>query len=192
MEDSADNRAAGADSHAHARGQPPRQFVVVTRAIDAFTDYTGWLVAWLVVPLIAIMVVEVISRYVINISTPWSYDLTYMLMGTLFMLGAAYTLLHDGHIRSDFLYNSFPVRWQGLIDTVGYLALFFPGIGIFMWFGLDTFLNSWRLNEQAISPWNPPLWPLRAVIPVAAALLLIQGVSQAMKSIYALVTGRWP
>lgn len=182
------NRGAAAG----VQGEPPRRLMAVIRAIDAFARYSGWVVAWLIVPLIAVMVVEVISRYLIRISTPWSYDLTYMLMGSLFMLGAAYTLQQEGHIRTDFLYKNFPVRWQGLIDTIAYLGFFFPGIGIFMWYGWETFIESWRLGEHAISPWNPPLYPFRAVIPVAAALLLIQGVSQLLKSLHALVRGQWP
>ena len=192
MEDTGDNRNSPTGDDAKAQGEPPRSLMAIMRAVDTFTDYTGWVVAWLIVPLIAIMVVEVVSRYLIQFSTPWTYDLTYILTGTFFMLGAAYTLLHGGHIRTDFLYKTFPVRWQGFIDSVAYLIFYIPGISIFMWFGWETFIESWRLGERAISPWNPPLYPYRAVIPVAAALLLIQGLSELLKSLYALVRGRWP
>lgn len=183
-----DSQTATAD-----RGPPPPGVLMaVIRGIDGFAERCGWLISWLIVPLIAVMVLEVISRYVLAFPTPWTYDLTYMLTGSLFMLGAAYTLRHEGHIRTDFLYLSFPVRWQGLIDTTAYLVFFLPGIGIFTWLGWETLLDSWRLGERSISPWNPPLYPFRAVLPVTGVLLLIQGVSQLLKSLYALFAGRWP
>lgn len=182
----------GTTVSASGQNGPRSPLLAVIRAIDGFSERSGWVVSWLVVPLIAIMVIEVVSRYVLRFPTPWTYDLTYMLTGTLFMLGAAYTLRHEGHIRTDFLYKSFPVRWQGLIDTVAYLFFFFPGIGIFMWFGWETFFDAWRLGERSISPWNPPLYPFRAVIPLTGLLLLVQGVAQVLKSLHALFTGRWP
>ncbi|UEX79107.1 TRAP transporter small permease subunit [Spiribacter halobius] len=184
------NDHATASTPLGRRGGGP--LLAIIRRIDRFAEISGWVVSWLVVPLIAIMVIEVISRYALRFPTPWTYDLTYMLTGTLFMLGAAYTLRRDGHIRTDFLYKSFPVRWQGLIDSIAYLFFFFPGIGIFMWFGWETFFDALRMGERSISPWNPPLYPYRAVIPLAGLFLLIQGVSEVLKSLHALFTGRWP
>lgn len=172
--------------------RPPAPLASVIRALDAFAEWTGWLVAWLIVPLIGAMVYEVVARYFFYAPTVWAQDLSYMLYGTLFMLGGAYTLRHRGHIRTDFLYNSFGARGQALVDSVAYLFLFFPAFGVFLWLGWESFLESWRLDERTISPWNPPLYPFRAVLPLAAALLLVQGVSEALKSLYALIKGEWP
>lgn len=171
----------------------PRPMAGLVRAIDAFADWSGWLISWLIVPLIAVVVLEVAARYVFGTSIFWAYDISYMLYGSFFMLGAAYTLRHNGHIRTDFLYSRFSVRWQGFVDTVAYLLFFFPGMAIFFWFGWESFLRSWQLGEQAISSsWMPPIYPFRAVIPIAAVLLLIQGISELLKSLCALVKGRWP
>lgn len=173
-------------------GQPPAPLRAVIRALDAFAEWTGWLIAWLIVPLIGAMVYEVLARYFFRAPTVWAHDLSYMLYGALFMLGGAYTLRHQGHIRTDFLYNNFGVRGQAFVDAVAYLFFFFPAFGIFLWFASEYFLESWRLDERAISPWNPPLTPFRAILPLAAALLLIQGVAETLKSLYALFKGRWP
>lgn len=138
------------------------------------------------------MVYEVVARYFFRAPTVWAHDLSYMLYGTLFMLGGAYTLRHGGHIRTDFLYEKLGVRGQALIDAIAYLVFFFPAFSVFLWFGWGYFVDAWRLDERAISPWNPPIYPLRAVLPLAAALLLIQGVSETLKSLYALAHGERP
>ncbi len=165
----------------------------ITTVLDTWTEWTGWLVALLLVPLILTVVAEVFARYFVGRSLIWSYDLIYMLYGSLFMLGAAYTLLHKGHIRSDFIYVKLPVRWQGFIDSVAYLGFFFPVIVLLLIYGYDNFQNALRLNERSIySAWRPVLYPFRAMIPLAAALLLLQGLSETIKSVYAMITGRWP
>jgi TRAP-type mannitol/chloroaromatic compound transport system permease small subunit len=174
-------------------GQPPALLKTVILALDHFAERTGWLVAWLIVPLIGAMVYEVAARYFFHAPTVWAHDVSYMLYGALFMLGGAYTLRQQGHIRTDFLYNKFGVRGQAFVDAVAYLFFFFPAFAIFLWLGWESFQESWRLDERAItSPWTPALYPFRAVLPLAAALLLIQGVSEALKSLYALLKGRWP
>jgi TRAP-type mannitol/chloroaromatic compound transport system permease small subunit len=174
-------------------GEPPARLRTLIRALDAFAERTGWLVAWLIVPLIGAMVYEVVARYLFRAPTIWAHDVSYMLYGAFFMLGGAYTLRHNGHIRTDFLYNKFGVRGQAFVDAVAYLFLFFPAFAVFLWLGWGNFVESWRLDERATtSPWMAPLYPFRAVMPVAAALLLVQGFSETLKSLYALFTGRWP
>jgi TRAP-type mannitol/chloroaromatic compound transport system permease small subunit len=171
---------------------PPPWLTGTIGVIDRFAEATGWLVSWLIVPLTLTMVYEVFARYFFNAPTIWAQDVSYMLYGTLFMLGAAYALKRKGHIRTDFLYNNFPVRAQAAVDAFAYVFLFFPGLLIFFWFGLNSAYESWRIRETAISsPWMPPLYPFRAVVPITAALLLIQGVSETLKSFYAMIKGRW-
>ena len=114
-----------------------------------------------------------------------------MLYGTLFMLGATYTLLKGGHIRTDIFYMNWSVRTRGRVDAVLYLFLFFPGMAFFFWMGLEEALHAWDIREVSdASPWRPPLYPFKTVIPVAAMLLLIQGVSEFLKSLYAALHGR--
>jgi len=162
----------------------------VTRAIDTISVWSGRIVAWLILPLIFIMTFEVVSRYVAT-PTQWAYDLSYMLYGALFMLGAAYTLQRGAHIRTDFLYQKWSLRTQATVDAICYLFLFFPGIAIFLWLGAEFSWNSWLRNERtAGSSWMPIIYPLKFIIPVAAALLLLQGISEFLKCIYALRTGK--
>lgn len=175
------------------QGPPGWQPVsLVIQAIDGFTDYTGRIVSYLLGALVLTMVYEVVARYFFGSPTFWANDLSYMLYGSMFMLGAAYTLRHNGHIRTDFLYNQFSPRLQGVIDTIAYGLLFLPAISIFLWYGWENFHTSWRLDERAItSPWAPVLYPFRAILPVSAVLLILQGISETLKSIHAVLYGRW-
>lgn len=163
------------------------------RTIDAVSEVSGHIVSYLIIGLIATMVYEVVARYFFSSPTIWASDMTYMLYGSFFMLGAAYTLRHRGHIRTDFLYSNFPVRVQGIIDTIAYLLLFLPAITFFLWYGWQSFHSSWQLGERAItSPWAPVIYPFKAVLPITAVLLILQGISESLKSIHAVIYARWP
>jgi TRAP-type mannitol/chloroaromatic compound transport system permease small subunit len=166
--------------------------VKVIRRIDSFTERSGKILAWLCFPLILALVYEVTARYVFKAPTEWAYDVTYMLYGTIFMLGASFTLLKKAHIRTDLFYNKWTPRTQGLIDTVMYLLFYFPGIIFFLVAGYDYAAHSWVTGEHtSLSPWRPIIYPFKAVIPVTAFLLLVQGVSELLKSVYAWKRGVW-
>jgi len=107
----------------------------LVRAIDRIALTSGRLVAWLIIPMVLSLVYEVVARYVFNAPTVWAYDMTFILYGTFFMLGAAYTLMRKGHIRTDSLYAGWSPRRQGLTDAVCYLVFFFPSLAIFTWLG---------------------------------------------------------
>jgi TRAP-type mannitol/chloroaromatic compound transport system permease small subunit len=115
-----------------------------------------------------------------------------MLYGAIFMLGAAYTLLKKGHIRTDVLYGNWSPQKQGRIDAILYLVLFFPGMILYLIAGIDYAAHSWITNEKAAnSPWMPIIYPFKTVIPLTAAMLIIQGVSEFIKSVYAWKKGEW-
>jgi len=162
----------------------------IVRSIDKFTDVTGTWVAWLNVPLVLAVAYEVVARYVFNAPTIWVYDVSYMLYGTIFMLGAAYALHKGAHIRTDFFFERWSLRTQGIIDSVAYLVFFFPSLILFLgvsgheaWYAFDIRETS----EQ--TPWRPLLWPFKAVVPLTCLLLILQGVSETIKSLYQVRTG---
>ncbi|MFO1351324.1 MAG: TRAP transporter small permease subunit [Gammaproteobacteria bacterium] len=170
--------------------QPSPQLIRTVRFIDGITDFIGNVVAWLIIPLVGAVAYEVISRYLFHQPTTWSFDVTYMLYGTLFMLAAAYALHKGAHIRTDFLWDKFSVRTKGLIDTLAYILFFFPGLLLFLYSSWDEAWQAFLLNERSdITAWRPLLWPFKAVVPLTAVLLMFQGVSELLKSLYALRTG---
>ncbi len=165
----------------------------LSRGIDRFTHRLGQFVSWLTVPMVFALCYEVISRKVFGHATLWSYDVTYMLYGSLFMLAAGFTLLRKEHIRTDFFYARWPVRTQALVDLLVYLLVFFPAMAFLLWKGTEMAARSWVIRELSeASPWRPPLYPFRTVLPVGSALLLLQGVSEFLKAWAARRTGRWP
>ncbi len=169
----------------------PPAVMSLVRAIDTASDWAGRFFCWLIVPLILGTTYEVIVRYLFNAPTIWAYDLSYMLYGSHFMLGAGYTLLKGGHIRTDIFYQNWSPRTRGTVDAVLYLFLFFPGMIFFFWMGSQEGLQSWSIGERSdASPWRPIVYPLKLVLPVTALLILVQGVSEFIKSLHLALRGR--
>ena len=165
--------------------------LAIIRRIDAVGDACGRLVSYLILPMIAIVSWEVFSRYVLGVPTIWAFDLTYMLYGGHFMLGCAYALLHGSHVRTDMLWERFSVRKKGVIDAIAYLAFFFPAMVLFFLASADDAWHAFKMNEMSEqTAWRPVLWPFKAVVPVTAVLLLVQGISEFLKSLHAARTGQ--
>ena len=174
-------------------GRPRDRDLALIEAIDRFNDRCGRLLSWLIVPLTGALVFEVVSRYFFDAPTIWAYDVTYMLYGSHFMLVAAYTLSKQGHIRTDFVYRLLTPRWQGRIDAALYLLFFLPAMSVFLWVSTEFAYDSWVQREASfLSPWLPPIYPLKTVLPVTAALLIVQGIAELLKSLYAARKNRWP
>jgi len=170
--------------------EPSRALLTTIRIIDTFTDLTGSLFAWLSVPLVAAVAYEVFARYLFNAPTIWSFDLTYMLYAALFMLGAAYALHKGAHIRTDFFWDTFSPRTKGLIDSIAYIVFFFPSFTVLMLISWHEAQYAFQINEMSDqTPWRPILWPFKGVVPLACLLLLIQGFSELLKSLYMARTG---
>jgi TRAP-type mannitol/chloroaromatic compound transport system permease small subunit len=159
--------------------------------IDTIADWSGRAVAWLIIPMTIAVTWEVVARHFFGAPTIWAFDVTYMLYGTHFMLGTAYTLMRIGHVRTDMLYQNWSVRRQNWIDAIGYLCFFFPAMLLLFYFGWQEFFHAFQIGETSdASPWRPIVWPFKGVIPLTALLLLVQGVAELLKSIYSIRTGR--
>jgi TRAP-type mannitol/chloroaromatic compound transport system permease small subunit len=170
--------------------EPSAGLIKTVRAIDKFTDTTGVWVAWLNVPLVLAVAYEVIARYAFHAPTIWSFDVTYMLYGTIFMLGCAYALLKGAHIRTDFFYEKWSDRTRGMVDSISYIVFFFPSIIMLLAASGTEAWYAYTINETSEqTPWRPILWPFKAVVPLTCVLLLLQGVSELIKSFYAARTG---
>jgi TRAP-type mannitol/chloroaromatic compound transport system permease small subunit len=166
--------------------EPSSGLIRAVRIIDKFTDTTGTAVAWLSMPLVLIVSYEVFARYAFHAPTVWSFDMTYMLYGTIFMLGAAYALHKGAHIRTDFFFERWSVRTRNVIDSIAYIVFFFPSLIVFLWVSGAEGWYAFEIGETSEqTPWRPILWPYKMVVPLACLLLLIQGVSETIKSVYA-------
>lgn len=165
----------------------------ILHAIDGISTFTGKAAAWLIIGLTTLVCVEVFKRYIMNMPTAWIFDASNMFYGTLFMIGGAYTLAQNGHVRGDFLYSSMKPRTQAALDLVLYIMFFLPGIGALAYAGWDYAVDSWRINEHSnVTADGPPVYHFKTVIPIAGALLLLQGAAEIMRCVICLKTSEWP
>jgi len=162
-------------------------------AIDGVSTWLGKAAAWLIIGLTALVCVEVFKRYIMNMPTAWIFDASNMFYGSLFMLAGAYTLAQNGHVRGDFLYSSMRPRTQASLDLILYTVFFLPGIAALIYAGYDYAALSWRINEHSnVTAEGPPVYHFKTVIPIAGALVMLQGVAEIVRCIACLKTGVWP
>ena len=158
---------------------------------DRISTWAGKAAAWLIVVLMIVVCAEVFKRYALNAPTAWIYDVNNMLYGTLFMLGGAYTLAHDGHVRGDFFYGSMKPRTQATLDLVLYVVFFLPGICALTWAGWTYFNESLAIREKTFNVTPLPVYPFKFVIPVAGAVVLLQGIAEIIRCVVCIKTGAW-
>jgi TRAP-type mannitol/chloroaromatic compound transport system permease small subunit len=116
-----------------------------------------------------------------------------MLYGTLFMMCGAYTLSQDGHVRGDFLYTNMRPRTQAAFDLALYFLFFLPGVVALVYAGYYYGMDSWRINEHSnVTADGPPVYQFKMVIPVAGALVMLQGIAEIIRCVICLRTGAWP
>src|ERR1051325_7698146 len=161
--------------------------------IDGISTWVGKAASWLIMLLMTVVCVEVFKRYIMNMPTAWIFDADNMMYGTLFMLCGAYTLAQNAHVRGDFLYSSMRPRLQAPLDIFLYLVFFSPGIAALIYAGWDYPSISWRIAEHSnVTADGPPVYHFKTVIPIAGALVLLQGVAEMVRCIVCLKPGEWP
>jgi len=171
----------------------PRWMAVSITKIDLFSKRVGNIVCWITIPLILGMVYEVFARKLFLAPTIWAYDMSRFLYGALFMLGAGYALSKGVHIRADFLYRNFKIKTQGLIDFWLYLLFYFPGLIVFLYMTIGFVQESIMRGERGMdTTWMPYMWPIKTCLLVGIIFLLIQGISELLKSYWASTKGEWP
>ena len=160
---------------------------------DQVSTWVGKTFAWCIVILTFAISYEVFSRYVFGRPTTWAYDVSYILYGTLFIMAGAYALSRNSHVRGDFLYRKWPPRVQAGLDLVLYFLFFLPAVLAFIYSGYGFAKMSWSFNEHSsFSPAGPPIYPFKALIPIAGCLLLLQGIAEVIRCIICLRMGAWP
>ena len=161
--------------------------------VDKISTWFGHLFAWTIVLLTVMICYEVFSRYVLNTPHAWVFDGQIMLYGVLFMMAGAYTLAKNGHVRGDVLYGFFSPRTQAFFDLVLYVVFFIPGVVALAWAGYNFAAESVAIREHSsITADGPPIYPFKAFIPLAGALLLLQGLVEIVRCVLCLKDGAWP
>ena len=160
--------------------------------IDQLSKTVGHAFAWCIIILMLGTSYEVFVRYVLDDPTSWAFDFSYLCYGALFFMSGAYTLSRGGHVRCDIFYRLLPPRRQAGIDLVLYVAFFFPGVLALVFSGWEDGYDSMRILESSVmSPAGVPIWPMKMLVPVGAALLALQGVAEMLRCVICLRENAW-
>ena len=160
--------------------------------VDRLSTWLGQFFAWLIVALTLMISWEVFSRYALNNPHDWALDAQIMMYGTLFMMAGAYTLAKNGHVRGDVLYGFFRPRTQATLDLILYVLFFLPGIVALTWAGWVFATESAAIRESTFSATPLPLYPFKFGIPLAGAMLLLQGLVEMVRCGLCIRDGVWP
>lgn len=160
--------------------------LTVTNAVTRLNDWLGRWVSYLVLVLFALLLLEVGLRYILREPTVWTNELAQMLFGAYTVLAGAYLLAHKAHVNVDILYTRFPRRVRAAVDIVTSILLF-----LFAWVlltqGGSLAWESLERLEHSQSAWNPPVWPVKLTLPLAAGLLLLQGIVKLIHDVLAVL-----
>lgn len=159
--------------------------------IESVSESSGKIASWLVLILIGAVTYDVGMRYLFSAPTVWSYETSYMLGGSLMVLGGAYTLLHQGHVRVDIIYGKLSPKSKLIIDAALTLLVFFPLMFVFLYYSIDFAWTSLVNKEvSSIGVWRPIMWPFRWVLVIAIVLFLLQGIAWFIRNVSLLITRR--
>jgi TRAP-type mannitol/chloroaromatic compound transport system permease small subunit len=165
----------------------------IVAAIEGFAETTGRTVSWLTLALGLAGFLVVVMRYAFDSGYIWMQETLTWMHALVFMLGAAYTLKHDEHVRVDVIYRSLSVRTRAAIDLAGTILFLLPLCGYLVYETLPYVETSWRFGERSREAGGlPALFLLKAVIPLMAVLLTVQGLAVALKCIAELRRPREP
>jgi TRAP-type mannitol/chloroaromatic compound transport system permease small subunit len=158
--------------------------------LDQISEWSGRIFVWLIIPLTLVVAYEVVSRRVFNAPNIWATEVTDYIYGAHFMLVAAYALLYKAHVCVDIVSQAFPPRVRGMFEILAHLLFFFPFCIIMLYYGTDFAYTSWMQAETSGSAALPIVPEVKTAMPVAFALLLIQGIAVFIRSIYLTVKGK--
>lgn len=158
-----------------------------SRAVDALNGWFGRLANVLILLACVVSAGNALLRYGFSLSDNWPLELQWYLFGAAVMLGASYTLAQNGHVRVDILYGNVSDRARLWIDIIGLVLFLLPACTLFAWLAWKTlFLPSWAILEHSSNAGGLPRYPIKFILPLGFALLVLQGLSELIKRFAAL------
>lgn len=156
----------------------------VTQSIDTLNDSVGKAVSWIAIAMVLTQFTVVVLRYIFGLSFIWMQESVVYLHATLFMLGAGYTLLHEGHVRVDIFYRTAAPRKKAMVDLVGALVFMLPICALILWAAVPYVSRSWGMGEGSQETSGiQAVYLLKSLILAFAALMALQGVAMALRAV---------
>jgi TRAP-type mannitol/chloroaromatic compound transport system permease small subunit len=161
----------------------------LSRVIDALNEIIGRLAYWLVLLMVLVGVWNVIGRYIgrfigQNLTSNALIEIQWYLFDLVFLLGAAYALKYNEHVRVDLFYKDLSPQRQALVNFIGSILFLIPFCGLIIYYSWEEIVNSWLQQEMSPDPGGLPRYPIQAVIIISLVLLILQGISEAIKNWY--------
>jgi TRAP-type mannitol/chloroaromatic compound transport system permease small subunit len=158
--------------------------------VDALSTWSAKGIAWACFVMVLVIAYDVVLRYLFRAPTVWQYDVSYMLGGSIIILGAGYVHQQRKHVRVDILYNSFSPRTRLVIDVCFTLLCFFPLVSGLIYASAQHAIHAYRVLEfSEVGFWRPRMWPFRSVIPIGLGVLWLQGLANLVRDLHRLVRG---
>jgi TRAP-type mannitol/chloroaromatic compound transport system permease small subunit len=155
----------------------------LSRWIDTMNEWIGRGVAWVTLALVLVVFIDVVMRYLFNTSFVFTQELEWHLFGFIFLIGAGYTLLKDGHVRVDIIYQRLGLKGRAWINLFGVLLFLIPGCLMVISTSWKFAVNSFAMLEGSPDPGGIPLrFIIKGCIPLGFTLLLMQGISLGIQS----------
>jgi len=163
-----------------------QRLLQLSRAIDTFNNWIGRLTLWIVPLMVLVGAWNVIGRYLgrslgVTLSSNAWLEAQWYLFDLVFLLGAAYALLHNEHVRVDVLYTRWSSRRQALVNLIGTLLFLIPFCLMVILFSWEAIASSWAILEASPDPEGLPRYPIKSMLVVSFVLLILQGISEAIK-----------
>jgi TRAP-type mannitol/chloroaromatic compound transport system permease small subunit len=161
----------------------------ISKVIDTINTKQGDVTSLLILPLAIVVFYEVIMRYVFNAPTIWGFEATIFLYGLHFMFGYSYTEVLEGNVKVDIFTSRMPEKTRAILNIITHCVFFLPVFSCLTYYVFQYALTSTMQHEVNSTSWAPPIWPFKLIMAFCFFLLLMQGVSNVLKSILVL-TGR--
>lgn len=163
----------------------------IFKIVDSISLTTGNIARWFGFLLILVVVYDVVARYVFDSPTVWGYEVGIALGMSLYCWGYAYTESKHGHVRVDVFYIHMSPRVKAIVDAIGGFLFFIPPIGLVVLASWNKMLWSWDVMEKSVEGyWYPPWYPLRTMVFLGFALLMMQGLANLTRNAYHVIKGR--
>jgi TRAP-type mannitol/chloroaromatic compound transport system permease small subunit len=163
----------------------------VLARIDLLSIWSAKAVSGAVLAMVLAIAYDVILRYIFSAPTVWQYDISYMLGGSIIILGAGYVHLKKRHVRVDIIYNRFSPRTKLILEVLFTGVFFFPFLTGLIWVATQHALHAYEIKEfSEVGFWRPLMWPFRSVISVGLSILWLQGLANFVRDLHLLIKGK--